>query len=126
MKQTVKIGSKDVEMDPNALVPLAYKKVFGGDIIKIVQKYNATKNEDEDALAGVLEHAGELGYIMALSAKDPNKLMTEASIEGYYAWLVQFDAMDILQDAGTIITAYLGNIKADSEPKKKEDQPKGK
>ena len=118
MQGTVKVGNKDIEMAANGLTPIIFKKVTGQDIVAMIQ--------DKDGVAKIMEHADKLGYIMATQAKDSKALMMKFDEADYYQWLTQFDPMDLTVGAADIVNFYMGDLKTDSEPKKKQDQPKGK
>lgn len=123
MNGILKIGNKDVKMTANALTPILFKRMFHADMVKMVQEYTAKK--DDDTLAEIIDHAGELGYIMAVQA-DGSKKNTDCNEEDYFEWLTQFETLDLTTASGDIINLYVGNTVADSEPKKKEDQQKEK
>lgn len=46
--------------------------------------------------------------------------MQEITLPQYYEWLEQFEALELLRNAGSIITLYAGNRATTSEVKKKQ------
>lgn len=106
---TVRIGDKDVEMVANALTPVLYKKVFHRDFLQETQK------KDLD-----LTIFQELGYIMSKQAEglSVKELTTTLSENGYYEWLMDFGAMEIMEKVNDIFTIYNRQAKATSKSKK--------
>ena len=69
----VKIGAKEIEMTSSALTSLAYKKLFGQDILAIIGGFKGADKASEktyDALDTVVQ----LGFIMAMQASISNQI----------------------------------------------------
>lgn len=107
MRGTVKIGDRDVVMVANGATPFLYKKVFRKDFLATTQK------EDLDVYT-------ELGYIMAMQAEKPLvELVNGLSIEDFYAWVEEFEAMDVVNCAADIFRIYQAQSTPTSTAKKK-------
>lgn len=109
MRGTVTIGNKDVEFVSNALTPVLFKRVFHKDFLMETQK------KDTD-----LTVFQELAYIMASQAKDltSKELMNSVSEEGYYDWLTEFGAMDLMEKVNDIFVIYNSQTQTTSKSKK--------
>lgn len=108
MRGTVKLGNKNVEMDANAFTPVLFRKVFKKDFIKESQK--------EDVDITIFQ---ELGFIMASQAKELSiKELTELTVESYYEWLMEYEALDIMQAVNDIFSLYSAQTKTTSRSKK--------
>lgn len=108
MRGTVKLGNKDVEMNANAFTPVLYRKVFQKDFLKESQKENLDVTIFQ-----------ELGFIMASQAKIPEiKELTALTIDSYYAWLMDFEALDIMNSVNDIFALYSKQSKSTSKSKK--------
>lgn len=108
MKGTVKIGSKDVGMVANAASPYIYKQVFHEDFLAGLQ----AKEPDTDLFQ-------KMAYIMAKQdeTSDLSELM-KLTETGYFEWLMQFDAMDVLYALDEISNIYLAQKASTAVPKK--------
>ena len=107
MRGTVKIGDRDVVMVTNGATPFLYKKVFRKDFLATTQK------EDLDVYT-------ELGYIMAMQAERPlAELVNGLSIEDFYKWVEEFEAMDVVNCAADIFRIYQAQSTPTSTAKKK-------
>ena len=110
MNKTIDIGTHKVDMVSNALTPVLFKKVFRTDLLLETQK------KDLD-----LTLFQELGYIMAMQASGMTaKELTDAvSYDGYLEWLVQFEALDVMNAVNEIFSLYSAQNVATSKSKKK-------
>lgn len=109
MIKTVKIGNKNVKLNPNAATPVYFNQVFGADFFQLT----------EDAIDGkadisTIEAWSRCGYIMAMQAK---KDAEEMSFDGYLEWLSGFGPTDIVEAAGDIIDAWHGTTDTTAKPK---------
>lgn len=105
----VHIGNKDVEMVANAASPYIYRQVFHEDFLKKVQE----KDIEPDLFV-------KMGYIMMKQAEADAKMsdLMKLTIDGFYAWLFEFEAMDVLTASADISNIYLGQTEGLSTPKK--------
>lgn len=109
MKGNVKIGKQDVEMVANAFTPVLFQKLFHKDFLMESQKKDIN-----------LTLFQELGFVMAQQATDKTtKELVELSLDDYYAWLEEFEAMDIMNAVQDIFALYSGQTAITSKPKKK-------
>lgn len=107
MKKDIKIGNETVEMSASALTPFTYKKLFGRDIIKDMQKIQAdAKNGDLDPEIVVM-----LVYVMAKEANKDLPPMEE--------WLSGFGLFDVYESFNDAITLWGLNEQQNSAPVKK-------
>ena len=107
MRETIKIGDRDIEMVANGATPFIFKRVFRKDFLAETQK------EDMDVYA-------ELAFIMSQQAEKPmTELLNSLKIEDFYAWIEGFEAMDIVTMAPDIFAIYQGQTKSSSASKKK-------
>lgn len=108
MKGIVKIGDKDVGMVANAASPYIYKQVFHEDFLAKLQ----ADNPDTDLFQ-------KMGYIMAKQDElDKMSDLMKLTSDGFYEWLMQFDAMDIIFASDDISNIYLAQTKSEAVPKK--------
>lgn len=110
MRDTIKIGVRDVEMAANAASPYIYKQIFKEDFLKKIQE-----PEPE------VDLFQKMGFVMTEQAKtnDLSELM-KLKLEDYYAWLTEFDPIDILTAGGEISSLYMAQAKSTSVPKKRD------
>ena len=107
MKGTVKIGEIEVGMVANAASPYIFKQVFHEDFLTKLQE----SNPDPDLFQ-------KMAYIMAKQDElDKMADLMKLNKEGYYEWLMQFDAMDVLYAMDEISELYLAQKKGTSVPK---------
>ena len=102
----VKIGNKEVEMLATASTPIRYKGIFKKDVIAILT------GKKTEALG---DFCSELGFVMAKQAEKSD--MARLSVEAYYEWLDQFDAMDVYNATDAIWDVFSGTQEADVDPK---------
>ena len=107
MKRTIKIGERDVEMLANAASPYVYKTLFGQDFIK------ESQSADPD-----LHLMEKMGFVMAMQAELPTDKLFSLGINQFYAWLTEFDPLDVLNASEAIGELYRDQTKNHSEPKK--------
>lgn len=109
MKGTIKIGEHDVEMLANGLTPVLYKRIFHRDFIMESQK--------KDADLTIFQ---ELGFVMAKQAEEATvKDLMNMSLDAYYEWLMQFEAMDVINSVTEIFALYAAQAQSTSTAKKK-------
>ena len=103
----VQIGNETVEMVANAASPYIYKHIFREDFL--------LKIREAEPEADLFQ---KMGYVMAKQAEinGMSELM-KLTIDGFYEWLMQFEAMDILAASDQISTIYLGQTESASVPK---------
>ncbi len=96
----VKIGNKDVEMVSSALTSLAYKKIFGQDILTMLTDFKTDKADLGKANAAI-ENVAQLGFVMAKQAKLSIQDFMKLTEVDYYEWVNEFQFGD-LYDAKVI------------------------
>ncbi len=112
----VDIGDKKVDMLCNAASPVIYRRIYHKDFLL---QMNADGDIDTNALA-------ELGYIMHLQTKMTFKeIIDTITDEDFYAWLENFEAMDVMMAAGDIFALFKGQEKTLVAPKKKNHRRTG-
>lgn len=116
MYREIEVGVSTVPMEANAATPIRYKMLFGKDLL------TEFRYAEEDT-ARVSDCIPELAYIMAMQAA---KTTGSMSLDGYLAWLEQFEPLDLLNAGGAIATLYTDNGVTTSDPKKKADRPSDK
>lgn len=108
MRGVINIGDKSVEMVANGATPFLYKRVFRRDFL------SATQKEDD------LDVYTELGFIMAMQAEKPtSELINSLSIDDFYEWVVNFEAMDMVNHVTEIFELYQAQSFTTSKSKKK-------
>lgn len=110
MKGTILIGSKNVEMAANAASPFVYKQVFHEDLLLEINKMDMTSPDVNvfAQLAFIMTKQGE-----GLQIADLMKLTKNE----FYAWLEEFEPLDIVRAIGDISGLYFGQTVAMSVPK---------
>lgn len=108
MKGTVTIGNKEVGMVANAASPYIYKAVFHEDFLAKLRD----KEPDTDLFQ-------KMGYIMA-KQDETDKLsdLMKLTETGFYEWLGQFDAMEVIYATDQISNIYMAQKATTSDPKK--------
>ena len=92
----VKIGAKEIEMTSSALTSLAYKKLFGQDILAIIGGFKGADRESGKAY-DALDTVVQLGFIMAMQASKPiNEFMKLNEID-FYEWVNKFKYTELYQ-----------------------------
>ena len=114
MYREIKVGDKSIPMLANGATPIRYRMVFGKDIIS---EFNQSQDDTEKASSSL----SELAFIMAKAAEAFNekKAMTTLNMESYIEWLEQFEPLDLVLAAESIVNLYMGNGETLSEAKKK-------
>lgn len=110
MKGNIKIGEHDVEMLANGLTPVLYRRIFHKDFLM------ESQNAEAD-----LTIFQELGFVMARQAEEgvSTKDLMDTSIDAYYEWLQQYEAMDVINSIDDIVRLYSAQSKSTSAAKKK-------
>lgn len=107
MQGFVKIGEKEVGMVANAASPYIYKQVFHEDFLTKLQ----AKEPDADIFQ-------KMAYIMAKQAEVENLSdLMKLTEEGFFEWLLQFDAMDVIFATDEVANIYLAQKKETAVPK---------
>lgn len=104
----VKIGETEIPMEANAFSPYVYRQVFHEDFLMEIQKNPPAPDLFQ-----------KMGYIMTKQAeiKKTSDLM-KLTLDGFYEWLCQYDALDIITATDAISELYLAQNKGLSVPKK--------
>ena len=101
----VKIGDKEVEMVSSALTSLAYKKIFGRDILSTLTNFKADKADLVQA-NNAIDNVAQLGFVMAMQAKLSIPDFMKLSEVNYYEWVNEFQFGDLFD--GNVIENILG------------------
>ena len=101
----VKIGDKEVEMVSSALTSLAYKKIFGRDILSTLTNFKADKADLAQA-NNAIDNVAQLGFVMAMQAKLSIPDFMKLSEVSYYEWVNEFQFGDLFD--GNVIENILG------------------
>jgi hypothetical protein len=101
----VKIGDKEVEMVSSALTSLAYKKIFGRDILSTLTNFKADKADLAQA-TNAIDNVAQLGFVMAMQAKLSIPDFMKLSEVNYYEWVNEFQFGDLFD--GNVIENILG------------------
>lgn len=105
----IKIGEHDVKMSANAMTPVLFQRLYHKDFMIESQSKQLDLNLFQ-----------ELGFVMAMQGTDKTvKELQELSIDNYYEWLMQFEALDIMKAVNEIFALYSGQTTTSSTPKKK-------
>jgi hypothetical protein len=101
----VKIGDKEVEMVSSALTSLAYKKIFGRDILSTLTNFKADKADLAQA-NNAIDNVAQLCFVMAMQAKLSIPDFMKLSEVNYYEWVNEFQFGDLFD--GNVIENILG------------------
>lgn len=113
MYRVVKIGDRDVPMLAMASANIYYKRVFGEDPIKV-------QADDDSTTGDNVTFAMQMAYIMATMAEaQGNRAQLNAmSIDGYIAFLDQFENGDYIKAVPDFMAVYNGQKNVTSTEKK--------
>lgn len=115
MINTVKLESgKSVELAANAATPFRFKQLFNTDLLKVFQE----GSQDEASSMVLADTITQLAFIMNRQASGAN--MNALSLEDFYTWLEDYDAMDFVMSGQEIINIYLASAQSSVEAKKKQ------
>lgn len=116
MTKDITIGDKTIKMKSTAALSYRYKSCFHKDVYTEIKK---VYDSDDPGKRLPMELIQELGYIMALAGENRS---SEATEEGFFEWLDEFEPMDMMIASGDIANLYFHSRKSGSESKKKIDQ----
>lgn len=105
-------GGKELKLAANAATPFRYKQLFGGDLLQIFQ--DSAEKDREGILADVVS---QLAFIMNRQAEGAN--MNTVSEEEFFAWLENFEPMELVLSGQEIINTYLSSTITSVDAKKK-------
>lgn len=109
MRETIKIGSTDVDMLSNGASPFIYKRIFKKDAFSQI-----SESADNIGLAG------EVGFVMHLqTVKTFKEILDTVKIEDFYEWTAGFEAIDIPLAATKIISLFYAQQVGTVDSKKK-------
>lgn len=110
MRDKVLIGQEEVEMVANAASPHLFKTIFREDFLRESQK----ADPDPDIFQ-------KMGFVMALQAsgKPTREILNETTEDDFYAWLEQFEALDLIEASASIAQLFMTQRKPTQVPKKK-------
>ena len=123
----VKIGAKEIEMTSSALTSLAYKKLFGQDILAIIGGFKGTDKASEKAY-DALDTVVQLGFIMAMQASKPiNEFMKLTELD-FYEWVNQFKYTELYQSevVDKILDVWSKNLNTGVEGKNAKGEAAGR
>ena len=101
----VTIGDKEVSFKANAATPFRFRMLFRTDLIQTMAK------GDE----GDVAEYEKLAFVMAMQAE--NKDLTKLTEEDFYAWLEDFEFVDLVSALPEVLNIYLKNEKQSTDPK---------
>ena len=112
MKKTIKIANKEYNLESTALTSLAYKKLFGEDILATLGSFK-TDNITGAQASDAIESVSKLAFVMNKQADGlPVKDLMHLKEDDFYEWLNQFE-YGALYDADTIadiLGVWSGNL----------------
>ena len=119
MVNTIKIGTKDIQLKSTATTAFRYKQIFGSDLKKDMVKLSEEikkKKDDNSKGLDMVYMVMQLAYVMRCQAKDEIKT---ASIEKYYDWLDDYEEDDFLNTdtINGILCAWNKSLETTSELK---------
>lgn len=106
-------GGKELKLAANAATPFRYKQLFDMDLLRIFQQ--STQSEEDGMSLGTI--VAQLAFIMNRQAEGAN--MNTISMDEFYSWLEDFEAMDFVTAGEDIINIYLSSTKTSVDAKKK-------
>lgn len=114
MIKTIKLNSgKELALTANAATPFRFKQLFGGDLLQLFQK---ASKAGEDNLE-VTDTITQLAFIMSKQAEKAD--MSQLSVDEFFLWLEEYEAMDFAFASGDIVNLYLESSQPSVEAKKK-------
>ena len=125
MKNTITNKQGDpVIIEATALTPIAYKHVFGGDMLKDLNAIRNGARESMDFFA----ISSQMAFVMATQAaniKDTSAVM-RSTIENYYDFLNDFesDYFQSLDVQGVILATWFNNASVIDKIKNLQSPPK--
>lgn len=115
MEKVIEIAGKEVKMRVSARIPHEYRNLFGGDIIREMQKMEATGTMSDESV----QMYEQLAWLMARNAGEEVYADLPTS-EAVGAWLDGFDDMfAILEAAPAITELWVDGKQTTSVPRKK-------
>ncbi len=115
MTKTITLdGGKEIRLAANAATPFRFKQLFNKDLLKLFQD----NSEDEKNHVYMADVMAELAFIMNQQAEKAD--MNSLSMDAFYLWLEDFEAMDFVTKADVIVNVYLASTQMSVEAKKKQ------
>ena len=116
MRGTVQIGDTQVEMLANAASPFLYRKIFKKDFLL---EMDPSKDIDTNAIT-------EMGFVMHMQTQKTFKeIIDTVTVEDFYGWLMQYEALDVPLASGDIFALFKGQEKTLSTQKKSRRKRRG-
>lgn len=110
MVKIIALGSKKIKMKASAATPRLYRDILGRDIFTDYEKLLDVENTPSSERWSIFEN---IAFIMAKQAD-------ETVPDDIVKWLDSFDGVPSVADAvGDIFELWSGNLKTNSESKKK-------
>ena len=108
MRQELTIGTKQIELEINALTPILYKKAFKSDFIRELQNLRSGKNSE-----GMAEFFPQVAFIAMKQAKHEYRFTDEE----FYSFVSEFNTLDFANSAADIMMMISGSEKNTSKSK---------
>lgn len=118
MRKSIKIGNNELIFESTALTSIAYKKIFGSDVL-------AALGTDTGKILDITlgDAIKQLAFLMNKQAEglEVPKIMALQQMD-YYIWLNQFEygELDTEEVYGELIGVWTANLKTISESKNAE------
>lgn len=112
MRKTIKIGEKEITLESTALTSVAYKKLFGTDILTTLGSFRNTDITGAEA-AQAIDAVSQLAFVMAKQAEHtPVKELLHMDGDAYYEWLDGFSYGDLYDPevVTEILAVWSGNL----------------
>ena len=106
-------GGKELKLAANAATPFRFKQLFGDDLLRLFQE--STENKEKEITLS--ETVTQLAFIMNRQAEGVN--MNTLSLDEFYAWLENYEPMEIVLVGQEIINTYLSSAQTSVVAKKK-------
>lgn len=118
MKKTIKIGDKELEFESTALTSIAYKRIFGSDVLAALGSERSLSSDIR-----LTDSIKQLAFLMNKQAEglDVPKIMGLQEMD-FFVWLNQFEHGDLDKEEviTQIIAVWTANLETASESKNAE------
>ena len=118
MKKTIKIGDKELEFESTALTSIAYKRIFGSDVLAALGSERSLSSDIR-----LTDSIKQLAFLMNEQAEglDVPKIMGRQELD-FFVWLNQFEHGDLDKEEviTQIIAVWTANLETASESKNAE------
>lgn len=118
MKKTIKIGDKELEFESTALTSIAYKRIFGSDVLAALGSERSLSSDIR-----LTDSIKQLAFLMNKQAEglEVPKIMGLKEMD-FFVWLNQFEHGDLDKEEviTQIIAVWTANLETASESKNAE------